>query len=229
MRIGGFQATSLVDYPGTVCAVIFTVGCNFRCPYCHNPELVFESPEKIYTEKEVLAHLRSRTGVLPAVTVTGGEPTLQKNLLAFLRKIRRLRLKIKLDTNGTNPVMLREALEKNLLDYVAMDVKAPLSRYPEIVGSAVSREKIKESVAILLEGRVEYEFRTTIVRSQLTREDLAEMAKEIRGARRYYLQQFNPAVTLHPVFRSKLSYSREELENFAKDISPYVTHCAVRA
>lgn len=229
MRIGGFQATSLVDYPGTVSAVIFTVGCNFRCPYCHNLELVFESPEKTYTEKEILTQLRSRKEVLPAVTITGGEPTMQNDLLKFLRKLRRLGFRIKLDTNGTNPAMLREALEKNFLDYVAMDIKAPLARYPEIVGSAVNREKIKESVAILLEGRVEYEFRTTIVRSQLTREDLTVMAKEIEGARRYFLQQFNPAVTLHPAFRSQLSYSHEELNDIAHDLSSYVTECSVRA
>ena len=229
MRIGGFQPVSLIDYPGTMSAVVFTVGCNFRCPYCHNPELVFETPERIIPKEEILSHLRARAGVLPAVTTTGGEPTIHEDLQDFLRAVKKLGFMLKLDTNGTNPAMLRSLIREGLLDYVAMDVKAPLRRYPEVVGSVVNTSAITESIALLRENAVEYEFRTTIVRSQLLPEDLLEIGREIKGARRYFLQQFIPAKTLHPSFRSKLSYTRSELESFAKALSPYVEHCSIRA
>ena len=229
MRIGGFQPTSLVDYPDTISAIVFTVGCNFRCPYCHNPELVFESPERLIPEKEVLASLAKRKGVLPAVTVTGGEPTLQEDLLVFLAKLKEMGFLVKLDTNGTHPKTLQEAIERKLADYVAMDIKAPLARYAQITCSAVNLEAIKESIQFLLGGRVPYEFRTTVVKGLLSPDDVRTIGREIAGASRYYLQQFVPAKTLHPSFRTALAYSDEELRDFARELAPFITACHVRS
>lgn len=228
MRIGGLQPSSLIDFPGTVSAVIFTVGCNFRCPYCHNPELVFEEPERIISEREVLGFLATRAGVLPAVVVTGGEPTIHTDLPEFLRAVRALGYRIKLDTNGTNPGMLRQIVKEKLADYVAMDIKAPLLKYARVVGAAVDIAAIRASVAYLLSGAVEYEFRTTVVKSQLSAADIKQIGREIMGAQRYFLQQFNPIKTLHPAFRSKISYSQEELEELADSVGAYVQHCAAR-
>lgn len=228
MRIGGLQPSSLIDFPGTVAAVIFTVGCNFRCPYCHNPDLVLESPEREYTEEEILVFLLARKGLLPAVVITGGEPTMHEDLPRFIKKIKMLGYRVKLDTNGTNPAMVRSLVEDKLVDYIAMDIKAPRARYPEIVGAAVDFEAIRTSVEYLLTGAVEYEFRTTVVRSQLSPSDLEDIGKEIRGAKRYFLQQFQPAITLHPSFRTKLSYSLDEFQKIADRLSPYVEHCTIR-
>jgi len=229
MRIGGLQASSMVDYPGTIAAVVFTVGCNFRCPYCHNPELVLETPEREIPESEVLDFLRSRAGKLPGLVVTGGEPTMHERLPQFFAAVKALGYKTKLDTNGTHPAMLRDLVEKKLVDYVAMDIKAPLIKYARVVGAAVDMGAIRESVAYLLSGPVEYEFRTTVVKSQLSTADLRQMGREIMGARRYFLQQFNPGKTLHPTFRSMLSYERGELELLAKELGAYVDTCTLRA
>lgn len=228
MQIGGFQKSSLVDYPGTVSAVVFMVGCNFRCPYCHNPELVFETPERLIPEEEVLAFLTGRRGKLPAIVVTGGEPTLQEDLLPFLGKVKALGYRVKLDTNGTNPRMLKEAVKKRLVDYVAMDIKAPRAKYAEVACAAVNDAAIGESVAYLLSGVVPYEFRTTVVKNLLSPQDMSRMAKEIRGAERYYLQQFSPAKTLHPAFRKAVCYTEEELREFAQQARTYVKYCDVR-
>lgn len=229
MRIGGLQSASLIDYPGEVAAVVFTIGCNFRCPYCHNPELVIEAPEREISVEEAMEFLRSRAHVLPAVVVTGGEPTLHDDLPDFLRAVKALGYRIKLDSNGTNPAMLRQLCEEGVLDYIAMDIKAPLARYAAVVGAAVEEAAIQESIDLLRAGAVPYEFRTTIVRSQLSPDDIRTIGRELEGARAYYLQQFNPGKTLHPSFRSKLSYSREELEGLAREVSRYVEYCDVRA
>lgn len=229
MVIGGFQKSSLVDYPGTVSAIVFTVGCNFRCPYCHNPELVFETPERLIPEKEVLAFLEARRGKLPAVVVTGGEPTMQEDLPAFLAKVKALGYRVKLDTNGTNPRMLKEAVGKRLVDYVAMDIKAPRAKYAHVACAAVNDGAIAESISYLLSDAVPYEFRTTVVKSLLPPEDLRRIMREIAGAKAYFLQQFSPAKTLHPAFRRAVSYSTDELNRFAEEARAFVKHCDVRA
>lgn len=229
MQIGGFQPTSLVDYPGTISAIVFTVGCNFRCPYCHNPELVFESPERFIPEEEVFAFLEKRKGKLPAVTVTGGEPTMQEDLLPFFSRLKEMGYLVKLDTNGTNPRMLQEAVEQKRVDYVAMDIKAPLAKYAQVTCSAVNADAIRKSTAFLLQGRVPYEFRTTVAKGLLSPEDLRIIGKEIAGAQQYFLQQFSPAQTLHPAFRTALSYTDEELRAFARELEAFVTNCNVRS
>ena len=164
MKIGGLQKFSLIDYPGMVCAIIFTQGCNFRCPYCHNPELVLPAffGDTLKNE-DVLEFLSSRTDQLDGVTITGGEPTIQKDLVSFLRKIKSLSFRIKLDTNGSKPIVLKKLLSEGLVDYIAMDIKAPFNDYPAITKVQTDITYLKQSMNIILDSNIDYQFRTTIV------------------------------------------------------------------
>lgn len=193
MQFHGFQKMTLLDFPGRVACTLFTGGCNMRCPFCHNAPLVTEldaSAER-YEETEVLAYLTRRQGLLDGVCVTGGEPTLQSGLEGFLREVKRLGYAVKLDTNGTRPTVLAALVEAGLVDYVAMDVKNSPAKYAATAG--VSEEELAgvfESMDYLLRGSVDYEFRTTVVRELHTVEDIAAIARRIKGAPRYYLQCF---------------------------------------
>ena len=156
MIIQGFSKTSLLDYPGHIAADVFTAGCNFRCPFCHNSDLVL-TPSTEYTEEEVLAVLKKRRGILEGVCITGGEPTLQPDLLDFMRKLRELNYKIKLDTNGYRPDVLRKVLSEGLADYVAMDIKNSLAKYAQTSGlTDICRENIEESISILMNCNIDY-------------------------------------------------------------------------
>jgi pyruvate formate lyase activating enzyme len=189
-RIVGFQACSLVDYPGAMAAVVFTPGCNMNCFFCHNKGIIGPGSHRFLIDpREVLSTLRKRSGMLDAVVISGGEPTLQPGLEDFILSVRALGLKVKLDTNGTNPELLSDLIRKGLLDFVSMDLKAPMRRYAEICGARVDLDDIDSSVQILLQGRVDYEFRTTVV-PQLRAEDLRSMGAWIRGAKRWVLQQY---------------------------------------
>lgn len=192
MRIIGLEKNSVVDFPGQLAAVFFSPGCNFDCYYCHNRAIIGQvAPEQLLSEAEIFAFLHKRQGLLDGVVFSGGEPTLQPDLADVMRRVKELGFLVKLDTNGTNPVVLRTLIGLELVDYVAMDLKAPLQKYAEICGekSNTFLENIRESIAILMAGKVLYEFRTTIV-PELTEEDVLEMAAEIRGARLYVLQQY---------------------------------------
>lgn len=188
MKFAGLEKNSLVDYPGHMSAVFFTPGCNWRCFYCHNHELVAK-PQFCMTGAAALEWLDGRRGWLDAVTITGGEPTLQPRLADFVRAVRAKGFKVKLDTNGTRPEVLRVLLRQRLLDYVAMDIKAPLNKYEAFCGAPVDHGAVNASIDQLLAGAVDYEFRTTIV-PQLTESDVLAIARRIRGARLYVLQQF---------------------------------------
>lgn len=229
MLIGGLQKFSLIDYPGKICAIIFTQGCNFRCPYCHNPALVL--PEQFtpsLSEKEIFSFLEKRKGQLDAVEITGGEPTLQKDLLKFLKKIKDMGFLVKLDSNGSFPDMIRRAIKQGVVDYLAMDIKAPLEHYQEMTCSCVNPENIKRTIKIIMNSSLDYEFRTTVVKSQLSLEDLLKIAQLIRGAKLYVLQNFVPAKTLDPLFQKEASCGEEELEKVREQIAPYVKNCLVR-
>jgi pyruvate formate lyase activating enzyme len=228
MRLGGIQSFSLVDYPKEICMTVFTIGCNFRCPYCHNPELVEETADALVSEEAMFERLRVRRGLLGGVTVTGGEPTMCADLPDFIRRIKALGFKVKLDTNGTNPQMVAELFEDKLLDYVAMDIKAPLRRYPENVGRPVDVRTIQESIERIMGSGVAYEFRTTVVKSMLSFDDFREMGEEMRGARLYALQRFIPTKLLNPQFLKKVSYSDEEFEELRELMNGYVEECVVR-
>lgn len=193
MKITGIQKLTLLDYPGTVACTVFTAGCNFRCPFCHNAMLVL--PERIeenyLTDDEVFDFLKKRRGVLDGVAVTGGEPLLQAGMAEFLERVKALGYKIKLDTNGSNPSLLREIVEKKLVDRVAMDVKNSPARYAQTIGlEAFDISQVERSKELLLEEHVDYEFRTTVVKGLHTTEDLLDAARWIAGAKEYYLQQF---------------------------------------
>lgn len=190
MYLGGLQKLTLLDYPGKLACTIFTSGCNYRCPFCHNAALVTHPGESVSVDS-VLEFLRKRRGVLQGVCVTGGEPLLQRDIWDLLRQIRELGYEIKLDTNGSFPALLRQAVEAGLVDYVAMDVKNCAEAYGETVGLAgFDPADVAESIRYLLSGAVDYEFRTTVVREFHDADRLTALAQWISGARRYYLQAF---------------------------------------
>jgi len=189
MKIAGLQKNSLVDYPEKLAAVVFTQGCNMNCGYCHNRCLIGSGNSGAISEEEVFAFLERRRGLLDAVVISGGEPTLQKDLHRFVRRVRNMGFLIKLDTNGTNPDVLEALIQDKLLDYVAMDIKAPFCKYRQVCCSPVNVEDLQHSIEILQRGSVDYEFRTTYT-PQLEQWDLLDIAALIRGARKYVLQQY---------------------------------------
>ena len=229
MKIGGLQKFSLIDYPGKICAIIFTQGCNFRCGYCHNPELVKpENFEKSVPKEEVISFLKSRTEQLEAVVITGGEPLLQKDLIEFISIIKDLGFAVKLDTNGTSPEIIERLINGKLIDYIAMDIKAPLRKYEEVVNVKVDLDKIKKSIKLIMSSGIDYEFRTTIVKSQLSIADILEISKLIKGAKLYILQKFVATKANDEKFLKEKTYSDEEFEGIKKKILIYVDKCEIR-
>lgn len=219
----------MIDYPDKLCAIIFTQGCNFRCPYCHNPELIDpQNFQSLIPEQEILSFLKKRKGKLDAVEVTGGEPTLQPDLLEFLKKLKKSGYLIKLDSNGSNPDLLEKVIQSKMVDYLALDVKAPLEKYREIVKVDVDSGKIRESIKLIMDSSLNYEFRTTIVKSQLNPNDIVNIGKLLRGANRYVLQRFVPSKTLDKKFLKEESYSDEELVDLKDKIKDYVAECILR-
>ncbi len=193
MIFGGFQKLTLLDFPGVVACTLFTKGCNFLCPFCHNAPLVTRPKEaESFSQEEILAFLKKRQGVLEGVCVTGGEPLLHTDLPAFLRQVKDLGYKIKLDTNGSFPKRLKDLAAQGLLDYVAMDIKNALEKYPLTAGTAsVNIQDIEESIEFLLLGTLPYEFRTTVVKELHSVSDIAAIGQRIRGAEKYFLQNFS--------------------------------------
>lgn len=226
VAIGGIQKFSAVDYPGHTAATIFTIGCNMRCGYCHNPELVL--PEQFLDaipEHEILNFLNKRKGLLEGVCITGGEPTMHEDLPIFIYQLKALGFLIKLDTNGTNPRMLEQLIDAELVDFVAMDIKGPLEKYQQIAARPVSETAIKQSINLI--KTVEHEFRTTIVRSQLCPSDFERIGQLVRGARRYALQYFTPGATLSPQFANAQSFTASEMMQTKRILEKYVRECVV--
>lgn len=192
MNICGYQKTTLLDYPGHVAATIFTGGCNFRCPFCHNSDLVVNSTmSPCISQEEIFSFLKKRKNVLSGICITGGEPTLQTNLSEFIKKVRSLGYKIKLDTNGYRPDVISSLLEDNLLDYIAMDIKAGLSNYAKVSGIPnLDTSKIKESISIIENSGIDYEFRTTVVKELHSQEDFLEISEMLSSSSPYFIQSF---------------------------------------
>lgn len=214
MRIQGLQKLTLLDYPGKVACTIFTAGCNFRCPFCHNASLVVhpEENEEI-SEEEIIKFLKKRTGVLDGVCISGGEPLLQPDIERFMRKVKALGYRIKLDTNGSFPDKLKHLVEEGLVDYVAMDIKNAKESYGKTIGvEAYDLTPIEESVAYLLSdyGQVPYEFRTTVVRELHKKADFISMGIWLRGAKQYYLQAFVDSGDL--IVQGMSGYEKEQME-----------------
>lgn len=201
------------EYPGMISAIAFTQGCNFRCPYCHNPELV--DPDLFgdcLPEEGVLSFLERRRGKLDALTISGGEPTIQLDLIDFIKRVRKIGYLIKLDTNGSCPEVLEQLIGGRLLDYIAMDMKGPFQRYRTVTRSKIDEDKIRQSMEIIMKSGKPYEFRTTVPKKLLQEEDLLEMGKLLRNASCYILQQFIPTRTLDKQFQKYEAYSQEEME-----------------
>lgn len=231
MTIGGLQKTTLIDYPGKIAATVFLTGCNFRCPWCYSGELVL--PEKIkeqpkISEKEFFDFLKQRKGLLEGTVLCGGEPTLNKDLPRFVRKIKKMGYAVKIDTNGSNPAMLKDLIDKKLIDYVAMDVKAPKEKYEKIVGRKVNIKNIDKSISLLKEGRVDCEFRTTVVPNLLEKKDILKISQWLSGPKRYYLQNFRPEKTIDPKFEKIKPYPDKYLSDILKTISPFFETCRMR-
>jgi pyruvate formate lyase activating enzyme len=231
MIIGGLQKLTLIDYPDKVACTVFLAGCNFRCPFCYSSELVL--PEKIakqpkIAEKEFFNFLENRRNLLNGCVLCGGEPTVNKDLPEFVIRIKKLGYRVKLDTNGSNPEMLKQLIEKKLIDYVAMDIKAPKEKYSQAAGVDIDVNKIQKSIDILRENKIDYEFRSTIVSGVQNREDIIQMAKWIKGAKKYYLQNFRAEKTLNPKFEKVKANSDEYLSGIIKEISLFFEVCKVR-
>ena len=204
MWFGGFQAFTLSDYPGCVAAIAFTQGCNFRCPFCHNGALL-APPSKadcLIAETEILDRLRERQGKLEGLVVTGGEPTIHTDLPRFLEQVKGLGYKIKLDTNGSNPDRLAALIEDRLVDYIAMDVKAPLEKYERLCGVPVSTRALEESIAVISWSKVPHHFRTTLVTPLLSPADVRAIRAILPSGSKHVTQRFNPDTALDPALRA---------------------------
>lgn len=229
MKIGGLQKVSLIDYPGAISAVVFSQGCNFKCGYCHNPELV--DPGRFspcIDEKKIMEFLATRRGKLDAVSITGGEPTIQKDLIPFVKKIKKMGFAVKLDTNGSQPRVIKELLKAKLLDFIAMDIKAPWEKYADITGVSADTQSIQESIKLILQAKINHEFRTTVVESRLNTNDIMKISKIISGAQSYVLQKFITTEVLDKKYLKEKTLSDEELEQLKKRIEKEVAYVIVR-
>jgi pyruvate formate lyase activating enzyme len=229
LPIVGIDRLSLSDYPGKICANLTVPGCNFRCPYCYQSELIFDFiPMPKVTEDEVIAFLHPRLGFLDGVCITGGEPTVHRELLTFIGRLKSIGSLVKLDTNGSHPGRLAHALGKKLVDYVAMDIKFPLKKYQEKVGYRITPEELLDSIQLIRKSGADYEFRTTVVPGLVDEKDLLEIAETLRGSKRYVLQGFKPGSTLSKECEEVSPYSLSEMKGFRDLVAPYVGEAKLR-
>jgi len=235
MVIYALQKLTLIDYPGKLAATVFLAGCNFRCPWCYSRELVL--PKEIkkgarISKKEFFNFLKEKKGILEGVVICGGEPTINKDLPEFIQKIKKMGYSVKLDTNGSNSKMLKKLIDKKLIDYVAMDIKAPLGvKFQTNVKFQISKyeNEIKKSVELLKNSRIDFEFRTTVVPTIHKKEDFLKIAKWIGGPKvKYYLQNFRPEKTIDRKFEKIKPYSEEKLLEIKKAVSPFFKLCQIR-
>lgn len=220
MLIGGLQKTSFIDFPKKIAAIVFTIGCNFRCPYCHNPELVTQVYKTI-DEKYIFDFLKTRKGKLDGVVITGGEPCLQSGLIDFLKKIKDQGFLVKLDTNGSYPEVLEKVISLQLADYIAMDIKAPLLKYEDTVKTDFDAAKIGKSVILIKNSGIDYEFRTTVTKELLTPQDFIEIGKLLSNAKRYYFQKFLYTKTIDENFKKAETFDDVDFDLAAKFLKEY--------
>ena len=223
---------TLIDYPSKVAAIIFTVGCNFRCRFCHNAKLVLPdlfNRDELIDEQDILAFLKTRIGKLEAVVITGGEPTLQIDLKIFIKKVKNMGFLVKLDTNGTNPDMIKNLLDDKLIDYIAMDVKIDLEPgcYQRIVDNNVDIEDIKQSIDLIMNSNIDYEFRTTVAPG-ITKENIKNIVEYIKGSKKYYLQEFQDGDVLDNTCKKDKWLTRDELDVIANEIKHNFNDCQAR-
>ena len=226
MHIGGFQKMTMLDYPGKIACLIFTYGCNFKCPFCHNARLVTDEAE-FFNEEEILSYLNNRKKILDGVCISGGEPLLQADIFDFMKKVKDLGLSVKLDTNGYFPERLKYAIDNGLVDYVAMDIKNCKEKYALTVAKPdLDISKIEESVNILMSCGIDYEFRTTVTRQLHTKEDFVKIGEWIKGAKKYYIQNFVDSGNL--IENSSSPLDLQDLKELLQTISPYVENSSLR-
>lgn len=228
LLIKGFQKLSLIDYPDKLCATIFVGNCNFRCGYCYNKDLVLYADHlTTIPENLVLNFLDKRKPFLDGLCIGGGEPTLHDDLPTFLIQVKKLGYAIKLDTNGSNPSMLQQLIDTRLIDYCAMDIKAPLQKYVQVTNVPVDIGLIKQCIRILKKGAIDYEFRTTVTPDILSLEDIAELVSDLQTAKRYVIQQFVPGHTLDNTLQRQ--YSAETLQALQIQFAPFFQECLLRS
>lgn len=228
MQVHGFNKTTLLDYPKHLASTIFLGSCNYRCPFCHNASLVLQpNSQPIIQEADILAILEKRKHMLEGVCITGGEPTIHKDLPLFIEKIKFLGLKVKLDTNGTNYSMLSNLLIDHMIDYVAMDIKNSKEHYSISTGVSEScLDSVGKSIDFLLNNHYEYEFRTTVIKELMNENDFLSIGNWIKGAKAYYLQDFKDSGDL--ISTGFHSYSLEELQSFVQLLRPYIPNVTIR-
>ena len=228
MRIGGIEKFSTIDFPGMLSCTIFLAGCNLNCLYCHNPQLITgQDPHACISGEDVMEFLKRRKGMLEGVCITGGEPTVTEELRDLIKDIKDLGYKVKLDTNGTNPDVLKELVAEGLLDYIAMDVKAPAGKYGDIVGREVDLGAIRKSMEYIQNCGIEYEFRTTYLPT-LNKEDILEIARTIKGSKKYVLQQFRNKLTNDPEFAKNEPHMESYIRETAQEVNDQGQRCEVR-
>ncbi|MDY0133295.1 MAG: anaerobic ribonucleoside-triphosphate reductase activating protein [Desulforegulaceae bacterium] len=225
MILGGLQKNSLIDFPGKISSVVFTRGCNFKCPYCHNPELIpFEKNKSDIEPDEIFDFLKARKGFIDAVVITGGEPCLQKDILKFTKEIKKMGFLVKLDTNGSRPHILEKLLNENLLDLVAMDIKTPFDQYNKLITNEKNiEENLRKSINLIISSNTDYYFRTTSAKPFVTKENLIEIIKEIKGTKKYVLQKFKDKKVLDPDFFDGIEqFSDDEFKNLKSKAEEYI-------
>ena len=229
LEIKGLQKTSLIDYPPYTSCVVFLAGCDFRCPFCQNPDLIL-NPEKLETVKQedFLEFLKKRKKWLDAGCISGGEPTLYEDLPEFIKKIKDLGYKVKIDTNGNNPNAIEELINKKLIDYVAMDIKAPLDKYSKAANAKVDIENIKESVSIIKNSGVDYEFRMTSIPTLHDKDDFEKIGQWLKGAKAFFLQQFRNKICLDKSFEKITPFSKDDLKEFKGILDKYIAKVEIR-
>ena len=226
MIIDGFNKLTLLDYPKHAACIIFTRGCNFRCVFCQNSPLIENSKQKgLIDEEEVLNYLIKRKNVLDGIVISGGEPTLQKDLVPFIKKVKKMSLKVKLDTNGTNPTIIKELLDNNLVDYIAMDIKDNLSSYEKIINYNTNISLIKQSIKLIKESKIDHEFRTTIIKEYHNIENIKSLLKDFKNEN-YYLQNFVDSENV--LVKNLHGFTNDELKNIEKIIKKDYPNVQVR-
>lgn len=223
MKIGGLQKLSLIDYPGKTVATVFLIGCNFKCGFCHNPELVDVRGKEVVSEKEFFSFLKDRIGLLDGVCITGGEPTIVSDLFNFIKKIKELGFLVKLDTNGSNPEVLKELI--NIIDYVAMDIKTSKEKYKMVAN--IDLDRINKSID-LIKGSGDYEFRITVVPELVNKDDIEKIGKWLKGCKKIVLQQFRNERVLDKKFEKVKPYSDDVFFNFKKILEKNINNVELR-
>jgi pyruvate formate lyase activating enzyme len=229
MLIKGFLGTSLIDYPGKISAIVFTGGCNFRCPFCHNSDLVLALDTlPTIIEGEFFKKIEKRRGFIDGIVITGGEPLINRDILNFIKKIKDMGFLVKLDTNGSFPELLNEILNTNTVDFIAMDIKSSPEKYSMAAGVKVDISKIEKSISLIMGKSPDYEFRTTMVPGITEEEDMIPMVKMIEGAKSYAIQQFRPMKVIDPRYLTIKPFSHETLLKFVEIVKPFVGQVELR-